>query len=119
MMKKEISSCKGATLDDFTTSNDTGQFRRLAKGLDLFGNPKRKIWGYFVTDPGGLVRRPPDEKKSFLSLLQDATINDCYTVAHGSSEIVDLLTTEIHAQLKAKRKAKAVAAVGAQSPGWY
>jgi hypothetical protein len=111
-MNKAISACEGATPDDFTTLNDTGQFRRLAKGLDLFGNPKRMIWGYFVTDPGGLVRRPPDEKKSFLSLLQDLTINARYSVARGSSEIVDL-STEIHAQSKAKWKAKTVTAATA------
>jgi hypothetical protein len=46
--------------------------------------------------------------------LQEATINDRYTMARGSSEIVDL-TTEIHAQSKATRKAEAIAAVAAQS----
>ncbi|KAI2500185.1 hypothetical protein MHU86_14260 [Fragilaria crotonensis] len=116
MLNKAISSCEGATLDDFTELNDTGRFRRSAKGLDIFGNPKRKIWGYYVTDPGGLVERPPDGKKCFLSLLQDAGINDRYSVARGSSEIVDL-TTEIHIQSRAKRKAEAGAAVAAQSPG--
>ena len=55
---------------------------------------------------------PPERKKSFLSLLQDETINDRYSVARGSSEIVDL-TTAIHAQSKAKRKLEAVATAAA------
>ena len=109
MMNKAISSCGGATLDDFTESNQTGRFRRAAKGHDLFGNPKRKIWGYFITKPGGLVERPPDGKKSFLSLLQDASINDRYSVARGLPEVVDL-TTEIAEQSSAKRKSEAYAA---------
>ena len=106
MMNKAISSCEGTTLDDFTESNDTGRFRRSAKGLDPFGNPKRRIWGYYVTTPGGLVKRPPDGKKSFLSLLQDASINDRYSVARGLPEVVDL-TTAIAEQSLAKRKADA------------
>lgn len=94
------------TLDDFTESNQTGRFRRAAKGHDPFGNPKRKIWGYFITKPGGLVERPPDGKKSFLSLLQDVSINDRYSVARGLPEVLDL-TTEIAEQSSAKRKSEA------------
>jgi hypothetical protein len=67
MMNKAISSCGGVTLDDFTESNQTGRFRRSSIGRDLFDDRKRKIWGYFITTPGGLVQRPPDGKKSFLS----------------------------------------------------
>jgi hypothetical protein len=79
----------------------------------MYGNPKRHIWGYFVTEPGGLVERPPDGgKRSFLSLLQDVRINDRYSVARGASEVVDL-TNEIQLQSKAKRRAEAVAAVQA------
>ena len=55
MMNKAISSCDGTTLDDFTESNHTGRFRRQAQGRDPFGSPKRKIWGYYVTAPGGIV----------------------------------------------------------------
>jgi hypothetical protein len=46
------------------------------KGVDTYGNPKREIWGYFITRPGGLVECPPDGKKSFLSLLQDESISN-------------------------------------------
>ena len=47
---------------------------------------------------------------AFLSSLQDESINDRYTsVARGLSEVVDL-TTEIHVQSKARRKAEAVLA---------
>ncbi|KAI2509402.1 hypothetical protein MHU86_5035 [Fragilaria crotonensis] len=106
MMNKAISSYGGETLDDFTESNKTGRFRRAAKGVDPFDNPKRKIWGYFITTPGGLVQRPPDGKKSFLSLLQDETLNDRYSVARGLAEVIDL-TTEIAEQSCAKRKAEA------------
>ena len=104
-MNKAISSCGGVTLDDFTESIQTGRFRRAAKGHDPFGNPKRKIWGYFITKPGGLVERPPDgAKKSFISLLKDSTINDHYSVARGVPEVVDL-TNEIAEQSTAKQKA--------------
>ena len=105
-MNKAISSCEGAILDDFTESNDAGQFRRSAKGVDPFGNPRRTIWGYYVTEPGGLVKRPPDGKKSFLSLLEDARINDRYSVARGLQEVVDL-TAAIATQSSAKRKTDA------------
>jgi len=94
------------TLDDFTESNQTGQFRRSSIGRNLFGNPKRKIWGYYVTNPGGMVQRPPDGKKSFLSLLQDDWLNDHYSVAQGVTEVVDL-TNKIKDQSSAKRKAQA------------
>ena len=83
MMNKAISSCGGVTLDDFTDSNQTGRFRRCSYGQDPFGNRKRKIWGYYITTPGGLVQRPPDGKKSFLSLLQDDRLNDHYSVARS------------------------------------
>ena len=106
MLNKAILSCKGTTLDNFTDSNKTGRFRRSARGLDHFGNPKRMIWAYYVTEPGGLVERPPDGKKRFLSLLQDARINDCYSVSRGASEVVDL-TTQITEQSSAKRRAEA------------
>jgi hypothetical protein len=52
------------------------------------------------------VEGPPDGKKSFLSLLQDASINDCYSVARGLPEVVDL-TTEIAEQSSAKQKSEA------------
>ena len=61
-MNRAFSSIEGAVLDDFTESNTAGRFRRSAKGFDSFGNPRRTIWGYFVTTPGGLVKRPPDGK---------------------------------------------------------
>ncbi len=58
---------------------------------------------------------PPDGgKKSFLSLLQDERINDCYSVACGASKVVDL-TNEIQSQSKAKRRAEVVAADAAQA----
>jgi hypothetical protein len=50
---KAISSYEGLMLDDFTASNQTCRFQRQAKGIDIYGNPKRNIWGYFVTTPGG------------------------------------------------------------------
>ncbi|KAI2514285.1 hypothetical protein MHU86_178 [Fragilaria crotonensis] len=107
MLNKAISSCGGAVLDDFTDSNQTGRFRRCSFGQDPFGNPKRNIWGYYITTPGGLVQRPPDGgKKSFISLLKDSTINDHYSVARGVPEVVDL-TNEIAEQSTAKRKARA------------
>ena len=94
-------------MDDFTSSNTTGMFRRKAKGTDPFNNQKRTVWGYYVTTPGGLVARPPDGTRSFLSLLQDETINDRYSKARGLSEVVDL-TKEIHVKSRAKRRAEAV-----------
>ena len=66
-----------------------------------------------MTTPGGLVARPPDGKKNFLSLIQDDMKNDQYSVAQGLPEIIDL-TSEIHTRFKAKRKADAVAAVAAE-----
>jgi hypothetical protein len=53
-------------------------------------------------------------EKSFLSLLQDARISDRYSVARGSSDIVDL-TTEIQMQSRAKRKAEAAAAAAEEA----
>ena len=97
-------------LDDFNESNQTGPFRQKGKGVDTYGNPEREIWGYFITRPGGLIERPPSNgKKSFLSLLQDESINDRYSVAQGLSEVVDLIT-KIHVQSKAKRKVEEVLA---------
>jgi hypothetical protein len=107
MLNKAISSCGGAILDDFTDSNQTGRFRSRSFGQDPFGNPKRSIFGYYiVTTQGGLVQRPPDGKKSFLSLLQDKELNDHYSVARGVTEVVDL-TVEIADQSSAKRKPQA------------
>jgi hypothetical protein len=115
MMNKATLSCGGAVLDDFTEANQTGQFQRKAQGIDIYGNPKRHIWGYFITEPGGLVERLPDGgKRSFLSLLQDERINDRYSVARGVSEVVDL-TKEIQVQSRAKGRAEAIAAAAAQT----
>ena len=105
-MNRAISLCGGQQLDDFSESNRSGMFRRKAKGVDPFGNPKRYIWGYYVTTPGQVVERPPEGKKCFLSLLQDNSINERYSVARGVAEVVDL-TNEITKQSKAKRKAQA------------
>jgi hypothetical protein len=109
-MNRAISVCGGGILDDFTESNATGIFRRKARGVDPFSNQNRIVWGYYVTTPGGSVKRPPDGKKSFLSLLEDDTINDRYSIARGLPEVLDL-TTEIQVQSKAKRKSEAAAAV--------
>jgi hypothetical protein len=105
-MNRAISVHGGSTMDDFTESNHTGRFRRQAQGRDPFGSPKRKIWGYYVTAPGGIVKCPPDGKKSFLFLPQDQSIGDHYSVARGVPEIVDLMS-EIVEQSLAKRKADA------------
>ena len=105
-MNRAISVHGGSTMDDFTESNHTGRFRHQAYGYDPFGTPKRKVMGYYVTAPGGGVERPPDGKKSFLSLLQDQNIGDHYSVARGVPEIVDLMN-EIAEQSLAKRKADA------------
>ena len=61
-----------------------------------------------------MVERPPDGKKIFLSLLQDARINDRYSVSHGAPEVVDL-TTEIAEQSSAKRRAEAFIAAQDES----
>jgi hypothetical protein len=106
MMNKAISSCNGTNLDDFTESNQTGRFWCQARGHDPFGNPYRKVWGYYVTTPGGIVKCPSDGEKSFLSLLQDKMIGDHYSVARGVPEIVDL-SSKIAEQSSAKRKADA------------
>ena len=108
-MNKAIATHGGTTLDDFTESNQTGRFWRQGKGHDPFGNEKRTVWGYYVTAPGGLVKRPPDGKKSFLALLEDKKIGDHYSVARGVAEVVDL-TSEIAEQSSAKRKAETKAA---------
>ena len=105
-MNKAISTHDGTILDDFTESNQTGRFRRQAYGYDPFGNPKRQVWGYYVTAPGGIVECPPDGKKSFLSLLQDEKIGDHYSVARGVPRVIDL-TSEIAKQSSARRKAEA------------
>ena len=55
--------------------------------------------------PGGLVQRPPDGKKSLLSLFQDERLsNDRHSVVQGAMDVVDL-TNEIADQSSAKRKA--------------
>jgi len=69
-MNRAIASHDGTTLDDFTETNQSGRFRRQTFGKDPFGNPYRRIWGYYVTAAGGQVARPPDGEKSFLSLLK-------------------------------------------------
>jgi hypothetical protein len=97
-LNQAILTHKGATLDDFTESNDSGRFRRQASGYNPFGNPFGKVWGYFVTTPGGLVTRPPDGKRNFLSLLQDESISDWYSVARGLSEVINL-TNKIQVQI--------------------
>ena len=108
MTNKAISSCGGVTLDDFTESNQTGRFRRSSIGRDLFGNPKRKTWGYYITAPGGLVQRPPDGKKSFLYLLlQDDRCNDHYSVTQGVTDVVDLTIKISDQSSAAKRRARA------------
>ncbi len=76
MMNKAHSPCGGVSIDAFTESNQSGRIQRSRIGRDLVGNPKQKIWGYYITTPGGMVQRPPDGKKSFLSLLQDDWLND-------------------------------------------
>jgi hypothetical protein len=103
-LNRAISTYGGTSLDDFTQSNGTGRFRRQARGNDPYDNSKRIIWGYYVTAPGGLVQRPPSGEKSFLSLLQDATLGDHYSVARGVPEIVDL-SSEIAEHSSVKRKA--------------
>jgi hypothetical protein len=85
-------------------------FRRKAKGVDPFGNPKRYIWGYYVTTPGQVFERPPEGKKCFLSLLQDNSINERYSVARGVQEVVDLTLTISNHQSLAKRKSDAMEA---------
>ena len=50
------------------------------------------------------MQRPPSGEKSFLSLLQDATLGDHYSVARGVPEIVDL-SSEIAEHSSVKRKA--------------
>jgi hypothetical protein len=103
-MNRAISIHGGTTLDDFTESNQTGRFRRETSGYDPFGNPRRTVWGYYVTAPGGIVECPPDGKKNFLSLLhQDKMIGDHYSVARGVPEVVDLMSG-IAEQSSAKRK---------------
>jgi hypothetical protein len=117
MMNKAISSCGGAVLDDFTETNQTGKYQRKAQGIDVYGNPKQHIWGYFITESVGLVERPPDGgKRSFLSQLQDDCINDLYSIARGVSEVADL-KNEIQVQSKAKRRAGGVAAAAVLQAG--
>jgi hypothetical protein len=102
-MNRAISIHGGTALDDFTESNRSGRFRPETIGYDPFGNPKRNVWGYYVTAPGGQVGRPPDGKMNFLSFLQDKMIGDHYSVTRGVPEVVDL-TSEIAEQSSAKRK---------------
>ena len=94
-LNRAISVCGGSQLDDFSESNRSGMFRRKGKGIDPFGNPKRYVWGYYVTRPGHIVEGPPDGKRSFLSLLQDNILNDRYVVAGGLTEVVDFLLREL------------------------
>ena len=67
------------------TTDVTNQIMLVDSGViqwatiyDPFGNPYRKVWGYYVTAPGGQVKRPPNDDKSFLSLVQDRMIGDHY-----------------------------------------
>ena len=85
-MNKEISTHAGTTLDDFTESNHSGRFRRETYGYDPFGNPYRKVMGYYVTAPGGQEARPPNGAKSFLSLVQDEKIGGIITVSLAASK---------------------------------
>ena len=64
-LNRAISKGGGEMMDDFSSSNTTGIFRRMARGIDPFDNKKRKIWGYYVTTPGGLVERPPEGKRDY------------------------------------------------------
>jgi hypothetical protein len=95
VINQAISLCGGTQLDDFYESNPSGMFRWKGKGIDPFGNPKRYIWGYYVTRPGHIVEGPPDGKRSFLSLLQDNILNDRYSVAGGLTEVVVFLLREL------------------------
>ena len=92
-MNRAIATHGGTTLDDFTESNQSGRFRRQISACDPFGNPRRRIWGYYVTAAGGQVACPPDGEKSFLSLLEDKTIGNHYSVARGIREVVELTST--------------------------
>jgi len=103
-LNRAISVCGGSQLDDFSDGNKSGMFRRTAKGVDPFGSPRRSISGYFITTPGQVVERPPEGKKSFLSLLQDDSLNERYSVARGVQEVIDL-TLAISTNQHAKRKA--------------
>jgi hypothetical protein len=85
-LNRAISTHGGATLDDFTESNCSGRFRRQASGYDPFGNPFRKVWGYYVTAPGGQEACPPNGAKSFLSLVQDEMIGGIITVSLAASK---------------------------------
>jgi hypothetical protein len=69
-MNKAFSTHGGTILDNFSESNQTGRFRRQARGHDPFGNPRRNVWGYYVTVPGRKVECPPDGEKNFLSLVE-------------------------------------------------
>jgi hypothetical protein len=107
MMNRSISVWGGNQLDDFSSANGSGMYRRKAKGVDPFGHPKRNIWGYYITNPGNVVERPRDGKKSFLSLLQDNSIHERYTVARGVAEVVDLSTEISKQSTSMKRKTEA------------
>ena len=48
IMNKAIGTYGGTTLDDFTESNQTGQFWHQVTGNDPFGNPKSCVWGWGV-----------------------------------------------------------------------
>jgi hypothetical protein len=47
MMNKAILPHGGEVLDDFAKTKQTGQFQCKAQGIDIYGNPKQHIWGYF------------------------------------------------------------------------
>ena len=67
-----------------------------------------------MTTPEQLVKRPRDGKsRNFLSLLQDSSINDRYSVARGVAEVVDL-STEITRQTQSTIKRKMDAQLLAQ-----
>jgi hypothetical protein len=55
LLNRAISVWGGDQLDDFSDSNKSGMFRRTAKGIDPFGNPRRSVWGYYVTGPVNIV----------------------------------------------------------------
>jgi hypothetical protein len=107
-MNRAISLCGGIQLDDFSESNPSGMYRWNAKGVDPFGNPKRNIWGYYVTRPGHVAELPPSGKKGFLSLLQDNSINERYSVARGVQEALDLTLAISNKKSLAKRKSDAM-----------
>ena len=105
-MNRAISTRGGTTLDNRRhQSNHSG---RETRPFDPFGNLKRDVWGYYDTTPRRQVERPPSENHSFLSLAQDKTIGDHYSVVRGVPWVVDL-ANEIVEQSSMKRKAEVYA----------